>query len=80
MRALARRGTQERGAEITYADLRLDPVAHKVWRGDQAHEYGEAAVVGTTAIALKLLNKADTQESAYEMALDLWAQRNKSML
>ena len=51
-----------------------------VWRGDQAHEYGEAAVVGTTAIALKLLNKADTQESAYEMALDLWAQRNKSML
>ena len=23
----------ERGAEIVYADLRLDPVAHKVWRG-----------------------------------------------
>jgi DNA-binding response OmpR family regulator len=35
VRALARRGTQERGAEITYADLRLDPVAHKVWRADQ---------------------------------------------
>lgn len=34
VRALVRRGTQERGAEITYADLRLDPVAHKVWRGD----------------------------------------------
>ena len=34
MRALVRRGTQERGAEITYADLRLDPVAHKVWRSD----------------------------------------------
>ena len=33
-RALVRRGTQERGAEISYADLRLDPVAHKVWRSD----------------------------------------------
>ena len=35
VRALVRRGSQERGAEITYADLRLDPVAHKVWRGDK---------------------------------------------
>ena len=35
VRALARRGTQERGAEISYADLRLDPVAHKVWRGEE---------------------------------------------
>jgi DNA-binding response OmpR family regulator len=32
VRALMRRGTQDRGADITYADLRLDPVAHKVWR------------------------------------------------
>lgn len=35
VRALVRRGTQERGAEITYADLRLDPVAHKVWRNNE---------------------------------------------
>jgi len=32
VRALVRRGSRERGADITYADLRLDPVAHKVWR------------------------------------------------
>jgi len=32
VRALTRRGGDDRGAEITYADLRLDPVAHKVWR------------------------------------------------
>ena len=38
VRALVRRGTQERGAEVTYADLRLDPVAHKVWRSDQEIE------------------------------------------
>ena len=35
VRALVRRGSQERGAEITYADLRLDPVAHRVWRSGQ---------------------------------------------
>ncbi len=33
-RALIRRGSTDRGAEIFFADLRLDPVAHKVWRGD----------------------------------------------
>jgi heavy metal response regulator len=38
VRALVRRGSQERGAEITYADLRLDPVAHKVWRSDKEIE------------------------------------------
>ncbi|MCK4536513.1 MAG: response regulator transcription factor [Desulfuromonadales bacterium] len=35
VRALTRRGGDDRGAEISYADLRLDPVAHKVWRSDQ---------------------------------------------
>jgi len=45
VRALLRRGTKDRGAEIKYADLRLDPVAHKVWRGEReidltAKEYG----------------------------------------
>ena len=38
VRALTRRGGDDRGAEITYADLRLDPVAHKVWRSDQEIE------------------------------------------
>jgi heavy metal response regulator len=32
VRALVRRGELDRGAEIHFADLRLDPVAHKVWR------------------------------------------------
>jgi len=34
-RALLRRSEQERGAEIRFADLRLDPVTHKVWRKDK---------------------------------------------
>jgi DNA-binding response OmpR family regulator len=45
VRALLRRSEQDRGAEIRFADLRLDPVTHKVWRGDKeidltAKEYG----------------------------------------
>ena len=45
VRALLRREGKDRGAEITFADLRLDPVSHKVWRGKSeieltAKEYG----------------------------------------
>ncbi len=45
VRALLRRVEQDRGAEIRFADLRLDPVTHKVWRKDKeigltAKEYG----------------------------------------
>lgn len=35
VRALIRRSEQERGAEIRFSDLRLDPVTHKVWRDDK---------------------------------------------
>ncbi len=45
VRALLRREGQDRGAEIQFADLRIDPVSHKVWRGSTeieltAKEYG----------------------------------------
>jgi len=44
VRALLRRSGQERGAEIFFADIRLDPVSHRIWRGETeigmtAHEY-----------------------------------------
>ncbi len=35
VKALLRRAESDRGAEIRFADLRLDPVSHKVWRGDK---------------------------------------------
>ena len=45
VKALVRRGAKDRGAEVYFADLRLDPVTHKVWRSEQeidltAKEYG----------------------------------------
>jgi heavy metal response regulator len=35
VKALLRRSAKDRGAEIYFADLRLDPVTHKVWRSNQ---------------------------------------------
>ncbi len=35
VKALVRRTNKDRGAEIHFADLRLDPVTHKVWRSDK---------------------------------------------
>jgi heavy metal response regulator len=35
VRALLRRSEMDRGAELHFADLRIDPVTHKVWRGDK---------------------------------------------
>src|ERR671914_1349050 len=35
LRALARRGAGERPAELEVADLRLEPAARRVWRGDE---------------------------------------------
>ena len=45
VRALLRRGELDRGAEIRFSDLRLDPVSHKVWRAGKeieltSKEYG----------------------------------------
>jgi anthranilate phosphoribosyltransferase len=46
-----------------------------VWHGKIKDEYGEAAVIGTAAIALKLLDKACDQEQAFGMAEDFWRNR-----
>jgi heavy metal response regulator len=45
VRALVRRSVMERGAELIFSDLRMDPVSHQVWRGEReidltAKEYG----------------------------------------
>lgn len=65
VRALIRRSEQDRGAEIRFADLRLDPVNHKVWR-DQveialtAKEYNLLAyMVRNAGTVLSRANIAD---------------------
>jgi anthranilate phosphoribosyltransferase len=50
----------------------------KLWRGETEDEYGQAAVIGTAAIALNIMGEADTIEAAEAMANTLWAKRPAS--
>lgn len=58
--------------EMNVADLAA------VWRGDRQDEYGEAAVIGTVAIALYTMGKAKDRDEAEAQARTMWAARNKS--
>lgn len=48
-----------------------------VWHGDLKDDFAEAAIIGTAAIALKLLGKTQTQQQAHELAISYWQNRNK---
>jgi anthranilate phosphoribosyltransferase len=48
-----------------------------IWRGQIDDEFAEASIIGTAAIALKLLGKAPTQQQAHELATAYWAGRDK---
>ncbi|BBL56637.1 glycosyl transferase family protein [Methylomonas koyamae] len=50
----------------------------QVWRGELDDEFGQAAVIGTAAIALKLLGKADDQAQAEALAARFWAGRDRN--
>ncbi len=51
-----------------------------VWRGTADNQYGKLAIIGTAAIALKLMNKIDSKMEALKLADQLWNQRNKNRL
>lgn len=56
----------------------LDPgQLARIWRGETIEEFAEASVIGTAAVALKLLGKADSQEAAQQLAAAYWRQRDK---
>jgi len=62
-------------------DETMDPARLlSVWRGESHDEYGEAAVIGTTAIALKTMGEADSIEAAEAMAAEMWKKRPVSWL
>jgi len=69
VRALIRRSEQDRGAEIRFADLRLDPVNHKVWRGQSeivltAKEYNLLAYMVRNAG--NVLSRANIADNCWE--------------
>jgi anthranilate phosphoribosyltransferase len=47
-----------------------------VWRGEIENEFAEASIIGTVAVALKLLSKAETKEAAHDLATQFWANRS----
>ena len=62
------------------ADEAMDLARLKaVWQGDDTDAYGTAAVIGTTAIALKLLEKAAHVDEAQQMASALWQSRDRAL-
>lgn len=50
----------------------------KIWRGEEQDEYAEAAIISTAAIALRLMNKANSPAEAIDQARTMWAARNTS--
>lgn len=59
------------------AEMNVDDLT-AVWSGEKSDEYGEAAVVGTVAIALYTMGKAKSREEAEAQARTMWAARDKS--
>jgi len=51
-----------------------------IWQGTIQDEFAEAAIIGTTAIALKLLGKADSQQQAQQKATEFWIARDRQRL
>ena len=49
-----------------------------LWRGEIEDEFAQGAVVGTAAIALKLMNKAHHIGEANEIANKMWENRPKT--
>ncbi len=48
-----------------------------IWQGKQLDEFAEATIIGTTAVALKLLGKAEDQKQAFTLAKEYWHDRPK---
>lgn len=46
-----------------------------LWQGKIHDEFAEATVIGTVAIALKLIGKAESQQQAHEIATGFWLER-----
>ncbi|RLA19305.1 MAG: glycosyl transferase, partial [Gammaproteobacteria bacterium] len=50
----------------------------QVWRDESQDEFAQASIIGTTAVALKLLGKATSQADAHDLAAQYWHKRNKN--
>ena len=68
LRALMRRGARERPATLSAGDLRLDPAAHRAWRGDAQLDLTAREV----SVLEYLLRRAGEVVSKREMLEHVW--------
>ena len=52
----------------------------RVWRGEERDEYGAGAIIGTAAITLYTMGRADSHDAALEMAGQWWDERDRGRL
>ncbi len=63
------------------ADTEMDlGLMISVWSEDVQNDYATASVIGTLAIALRSLGKADSVDSAQALAQEMWDTRDKQLL
>ena len=63
------------------ADTEMNPEdLLKVWKGEGDNAYAEAAVIGTLAITLRTMGKADSIDAAEALARDMWDRRDRDFL
>ena len=58
----------------------LPETLRDIWRGALQLDYAEEAVIGTTALALRAMQRSADQDSAYALAIQWWKTRNMSRL
>lgn len=51
-----------------------------VWRGTDTDTYGEAAIIGTAALALRAMNREPNHTAAWALAEQLWQHRTRDRL
>lgn len=47
-----------------------------LWQGKIQDNFAEATIIGTAAVALKLIGKADSQAQAHQLATEYWLKRD----
>lgn len=68
-------------AEPQPPETDLDPARLRaVWRGTGEDAYGQAAIVGTAALALHALGQAADEQAAYTLASTWWQARRRDRL
>ena len=52
----------------------------RVWRGEDHDDYAREAVIGTMAVTLRTMGKAQTMAEAQALATEIWTARDMSKL